>query len=229
MKQRRLTRALREFRPQRGCYNMIAIIDYGMGNLHSVSKAIERLGASYEFIDRPEGLDQAAGVILPGVGAFGDAMRNLQEQGFVDAIRAYAATGRPLFGICLGMQLLFSESEEHGYHEGIGIFPGTVRRFSGDYKIPHMGWNRLKFLQDSPLLAGVDQGYAYFVHSYFLQPESTDRSILLASADYFQEVPAIVGRGNVFATQFHPEKSGDVGMKLLSNFVNMVGEGVTNG
>lgn len=208
---------------------MIAIIDYGMGNLHSVSKALERLGYEYEFIDKPEDLERANGVILPGVGAFGDAMRNLHAQGFVEGIRSYAASGRPLFGICLGMQLLFAESEEHGQHKGIGIFPGTIRRFVGDYKIPHMGWNRLKFLQDSPLLDGVEEGYAYFVHSYFLQPDSTDRSVLLATADYYQEVPAIVGRGNVYATQFHPEKSGDVGMKLLSNFVHMVGEGVTNG
>ena len=208
---------------------MIAIIDYGMGNLHSVSKALERLGYEYEFIDKPEDLERANGVILPGVGAFGDAMRNLHAQGFVEAIRSYAASGRPLFGICLGMQLLFAESEEHGQHKGIGIFPGTIRRFVGDYKIPHMGRNRLKFLQDSPLLDGVEEGYAYFVHSYFLQPDSTDRSVLLATADYYQEVPAIVGRGNVYATQFHPEKSGDVGMKLLSNFVHMVGEGVTNG
>ncbi|HJV47312.1 MAG TPA: imidazole glycerol phosphate synthase subunit HisH, partial [Bacillota bacterium] len=110
-----------------------------------------------------------------------------------------------------------------------GLFPGTIRRFEGNYKIPHMGWNRLKFLQDSPLLDGVEEGYAYFVHSYLLRPETTDRSVLLATTDYYQEVPAIVGRGNVYATQFHPEKSGDVGMKLLSNFVHMVGEGVTNG
>ncbi|HJV44690.1 MAG TPA: imidazole glycerol phosphate synthase subunit HisH, partial [Bacillota bacterium] len=145
---------------------MIAIIDYGMGNLHSVSKAIERLGFEYELIDQPQDLEKAQGVILPGVGAFGDAMRNLHAQGFVDAIRAYAVSGRPLFGICLGMQLLFAESEEHGHHQGIGLFPGTIRRFEGNYKIPHMGWNRLKFLQDSPLLDGVEEGYAYFVHSY---------------------------------------------------------------
>lgn len=208
---------------------MIAIIDYGMGNLHSVSKALERLGYEYEIVDTPEKLQSAEGAILPGVGAYGDAMRNLQQQGFTSAIREFAASGRPLFGICLGMQLLFKESEEHGQHEGLGIFPGAIRRFKGDYKIPHMGWNRLKFLQSNPLLADVEEGYAYFVHSYFLQPESTDRSVLLATADYFQEVPAIVGLGNVFATQFHPEKSGDVGMKLLENFAKMVKEGVRHG
>lgn len=208
---------------------MIAIIDYGMGNLHSVSKALERLGYEYEIVDTPEKLRSAEGAILPGVGAYGDAMRNLQQQGFTSAIREFAASGRPLFGICLGMQLLFKESEEHGQHEGLGIFPGAIRRFQGDYKIPHMGWNRLKFLQSNPLLENVEEGYAYFVHSYFLQPESTDRSVLLATADYFQEVPAIVGLGNVYATQFHPEKSGDVGMKLLENFAKMVKEGVRHG
>lgn len=209
---------------------MIAIIDYGMGNLHSVSKAVERLGHEYEIVDSKELLLQAEGAILPGVGAYGDAMRNLREQGFVEAIREFADSGRPLFGICLGMQLLFSQSEEHGQHEGLGIFPGTVRRFQGDYKIPHMGWNRLKFLQpNSPLVKDVEEGYAYFVHSYFLQPETADRDTLIATADYFQEVPAIIGRKNVFATQFHPEKSGDVGMKLLDNFAKMVKEGVKHG
>ncbi|WP_134704492.1 imidazole glycerol phosphate synthase subunit HisH [Ammoniphilus sp. YIM 78166] len=209
---------------------MIAIIDYGMGNLHSVSKAIERLGYDYEIVDSPEQLSKADGAILPGVGAFGDAMRNLREQGFVDAIRDFAASGRPLFGICLGMQLLFSESEEHGQNEGLAIFPGVVRRFQGDYKIPHMGWNRLNFLQpDSVLVKDVEQGYAYFVHSYFLDPATTDRDILIGTADYFQEVPAIIGRKNVYATQFHPEKSGDVGMKLLDNFAKLVKEGVKHG
>lgn len=209
---------------------MIAIIDYGMGNLHSVSKAVERLGYEYEIVDSPEKLLQAEGAILPGVGAFGDAMRNLRDQGFVEAIREFANSGSPLFGICLGMQLLFSQSEEYGQHEGLGIFPGTVRRFQGDYKIPHMGWNRLNFLQpNSPLVKDVEEGYAYFVHSYFLQPETAERDTLIATADYFQEVPAIIGRKNVFATQFHPEKSGDVGMKILDNFLKMVKEGVKHG
>jgi len=204
---------------------MIAIIDYGMGNLHSVSKAIERLGYDYQIIDQPEQLKEASGAILPGVGAFGDAMRNLQERDFIPAIKNFAASGRPLFGICLGMQLLFAESEEHGNHQGIGLFPGVVRRFQGDYKIPHMGWNRLQFLRKHPILQGVEEGYAYFVHSYFLQPETTEPDVLLATADYFQEVPAIIGKGNVMATQFHPEKSGEVGMQILRNFAQMVKEG----
>ncbi|MBP1932603.1 imidazole glycerol phosphate synthase subunit HisH [Ammoniphilus resinae] len=204
---------------------MIAIIDYGMGNLHSVSKAIERLGYDYQIIDQPEQLKEAQGAILPGVGAFGDAMRNLQERDFIPAIKQYAASGRPLFGICLGMQLLFAESEEHGNHQGIGLFPGVVRRFQGDYKVPHMGWNKLQFLREHSILQGVEEGYAYFVHSYFLQPETTDSDVLLATADYYQEVPAIIGKGNVMATQFHPEKSGEVGMQILRNFAQMVKEG----
>jgi imidazole glycerol-phosphate synthase subunit HisH len=208
---------------------MIAIIDYDMGNLHSVSKAIERLGFEAEVVDSPSQLEKADGVILPGVGAFGDAVRNLEERGFTQAINDYAASGRPLLGICLGMQLLFAQSHEHGQHQGLGLFPGVVRRFSGDYKIPHMGWNRLSFLKESPLFADLDEGYVYFVHSYLLDPATTDPAVLLATAEYYQDVPAVVGLGNVFGTQFHPEKSGEVGMKLLSNFARLVKEGVRNG
>ncbi|MED0738756.1 imidazole glycerol phosphate synthase subunit HisH [Aneurinibacillus thermoaerophilus] len=200
---------------------MIAIIDYGMGNLHSVSKAVERLGYRYEFVSDVEALSHAEGAILPGVGAFGDAMKNLRERGLVEPIRDLAANGKPLLGICLGMQLLFDMSTEHGEHEGLGILPGRVERFQGDYKIPHMGWNRLTFLQANPIFAGVPEGYVYFVHSYFLQPTKENRSVLLATADYYQEVPAVVGKGNVYGMQFHPEKSGAVGMKLLENFTKM--------
>ncbi|WCK54136.1 imidazole glycerol phosphate synthase subunit HisH [Aneurinibacillus sp. Ricciae_BoGa-3] len=201
---------------------MIAIIDYGMGNLYSVSKAIERLGHSYEFVSSGEDLLRADGVILPGVGAFGDAMSNLRDLKLVDPIRQYAGTGKPLLGICLGMQLLFESSSEYGEHQGLGLLPGHIRRFTGDYKIPHMGWNKLSFLQkENRIVDGVDQGYVYFVHSYFLQPDDTNREILLAAADYYQEVPGVVGRGNVYGMQFHPEKSGDVGMKLLDNFTDL--------
>ncbi len=195
---------------------MIGIIDYGMGNLHSVSKALERLGHSYRIIDHPGDLAGMDGVILPGVGAFGDAMKNLTEMNMVAAIRDYAGSGRPFLGICLGMQLLFNESEEHGIHEGLGILPGRVVRFRGDYKIPHMGWNRLEFLRDVPLFEGVNEGHVYFVHSYFVQP--SDREVLWAVTDYYQEVAAVVGLDNVCGMQFHPEKSGEVGMKLLANF-----------
>ncbi|MFT9849538.1 imidazole glycerol phosphate synthase subunit HisH [Aneurinibacillus sp. REN35] len=200
---------------------MIAIIDYGMGNLHSVSKAVERLGYEYAFVSDEEALNQAEGAILPGVGAFGDAMKNLKERGLEEPIRQFAASGKPLLGICLGMQLLFASSTEHGEHEGLGILPGRVLRFSGDYKIPHMGWNRLDFLQKNRIFSGVEEGYVYFVHSYFLQPTEENRPVLLATADYHQEVPGIVGRGNVYGMQFHPEKSGTVGMQLLENFAKL--------
>jgi len=199
----------------------IAIIDYGMGNLHSVSKAVERLG--YEAIvtaDR-DAILAASGVILPGVGAFGDAMELIRESGLDGTIEDVAASGKPLLGICLGMQLLFTESEEHGLHRGLDLLPGRVERFRGDFKVPHMGWNRLAFLRESPLLDGLDGGHAYFVHSYRVIPEN--RNDLIATAEYYVEVSAIVGRGNVFGMQFHPEKSGDVGMQLLGNFLKLGG------
>ncbi|MEF2969159.1 imidazole glycerol phosphate synthase subunit HisH [Paenibacillus sp. M1] len=198
----------------------IAIVDYGMGNLHSVSKAVERLGYGGLVTGDADAILGAAGVVLPGVGAFGDAMEHLRASGLDAVVRQAAASGTPLLGICLGMQLLFAESEEHGRNEGLGILPGKAVRFDGDsgLKVPHMGWNRLAFLQpDSPLLAGLGEGHVYFVHSYHVQPER--REDLLAVTDYGQPVTAIVGRGNVYGMQFHPEKSGELGMALLRNFL----------
>ncbi|KIL38826.1 imidazole glycerol phosphate synthase [Gordoniibacillus kamchatkensis] len=198
---------------------MIAIIDYGMGNLHSVSKAVERLGFAYVVTSDEAELMKADGAILPGVGGFGDAMEQLRATGLKDAVLRFAASGKPLLGICLGMQLLFTSSEEHGEHEGLNLLPGRVVRFRGDYKVPHMGWNRLSFVGPSPLFDGLEEGYVYFVHSYHALPEQA--SDLLAVTDYHQPVTAIVGRGNVYGMQFHPEKSSDVGMKLLSNFLRL--------
>jgi imidazole glycerol-phosphate synthase subunit HisH len=196
---------------------MIGIIDYGMGNLYSLSKALERLGYAYEFVSRPERLNDFAGVILPGVGAFGDAMTNIRRLGLEEGIRTYAASGRPVLGICLGMQLLFEKSEEHGTHAGLSLLGGEAVRFRGDYKVPHMGWNQLQVKQEHPLLEGVNSGdYVYFVHSYHVRV--SDPAVLLATSDYHQDVTAIVGRDNVFGMQFHPEKSGDTGMRLLRNF-----------
>ncbi len=198
---------------------MIAIIDYGMGNLHSVSKAVERLGfAAAVTSDRTEIL-AAEAAILPGVGAFGDAMRFLRESGLDLVVREYAATGKPLLGICLGMQLLFTESGEHGRHQGLNLLPGKVVRFEGDFKIPHMGWNRLELHGASPLFDGLEAGYVYFVHSYHVLPERTED--LLASTDYFGPVSAVVGHGRIFGMQFHPEKSGQTGMMLLNNFLQL--------
>lgn len=198
---------------------MIAIIDYGMGNLHSVSKAVERLGCEARVTSDPGEILAADGAILPGVGAFGDAMANLRETGLADTVKAYAASGKPFLGICLGMQLLFTESEEHGTHRGLDLLPGRVVRFQGDYKVPHMGWNELKFKQESPLFKSVEPGHVYFVHSYHALPER--ESDLLAVTDYYQPVTAIVGRGSVYGMQFHPEKSGELGMALLRKFTDM--------
>ncbi|WNC14407.1 imidazole glycerol phosphate synthase subunit HisH [Brevibacillus brevis] len=197
---------------------MIGIIDYGMGNLFSLSKALERLGYSYDFVSQPERLDECSGLILPGVGAFGDAVANIRELGLEQAIHDYAASGRPILGICLGMQLLFGKSEEHGEHIGLGLLNGEAVRFAGgEYKIPHMGWNQLTLAQSHWLLDGVQTGdYVYFVHSYHVRVGSPD--ILLATSDYHQDVTAIVGRENVYGMQFHPEKSGETGMRLLQNF-----------
>ncbi|NEN83238.1 imidazole glycerol phosphate synthase subunit HisH [Paenibacillus elgii] len=196
---------------------MIAIIDYGMGNLHSVASAVERLGYRGVIVSDEQELLEAEGAILPGVGAFGDAMDHLRESKLDVAVKRYAASGKPLFGICLGMQLLFSRSEEHGLHEGLNLLPGDVVRFRGDYKVPHMGWNKLEFRQASPLFEEVEEGHVYFVHSFHVKPEQPGD--LLAVTDYYQQVTAIVGRNNIFGMQFHPEKSGSVGMKLLGNFL----------
>ncbi|WP_424768573.1 imidazole glycerol phosphate synthase subunit HisH [Paenibacillus sp. sgz302251] len=197
---------------------MIAIIDYGMGNLHSVSKAVERLGYEAVITADPQTIVEADGALLPGVGAFGDAMENLRNTKLDDVVKYYAASGKPMLGICLGMQLLFGESEEYGTNEGLSLLPGKVVRFQGDYKVPHMGWNKLSFLQEqSPLFKGLTEGHVYFVHSYHAKPEQA--SDLLATTDYHQQVTAIVGRGNVYGMQFHPEKSGELGMQLLRNFL----------
>lgn len=196
---------------------MIAVIDYGMGNLHSVQTAIARLGHEAKVSSDEAEILAADGAILPGVGAFGDAMANLEATGLAQTVRRFAASGRPLLGICLGMQLLFTESEEHGRHAGLNVLPGRVVRFSRDLKVPHMGWNRLAFRRPSPLFAGLSEGYAYFVHSYHVLPDR--EGDLLAETDYHGPVAAIVGRGNVFGMQFHPEKSGGLGMRLLGNFL----------
>jgi imidazole glycerol-phosphate synthase subunit HisH len=203
----------------------VAIVDYGMGNLHSVSKAVERLG--YESLvtgDAGEIL-AASSVILPGVGAFGDAMEQLRSSGLDLVVKEAAAGEQPVLGICLGMQLLFSSSVEHGEHEGLGILPGSVVRFAprDGYKVPHMGWNKLSFRQpQSPLLEGLEEGHVYFVHSYHVVVGQ--ESDLLAVTDYGHPVTAVVGRDNVFGMQFHPEKSGELGMKLLGNFLKLKGE-----
>ncbi|MGZ9586951.1 imidazole glycerol phosphate synthase subunit HisH [Paenibacillus marinisediminis] len=202
---------------------MIAIVDYGMGNLHSVSKAVERLGVQTMVTSDPQDLAAASAIILPGVGAFGDAMQALHATGLADVLKKLAHSGKPLIGICLGMQLLFETSEEHGDHEGLGLLRGRVVRFKpGDYKVPHMGWNELKWKQPGhKLVKGLDEGHVYFVHSYHVLAD--DSSDVLAVCEYAgREVTAIVARNNVYGMQFHPEKSGQLGMKLLQQFLHMI-------
>jgi len=203
---------------------VIGIVDYGMGNLFSVSKALERLGADYFISADKTKLLQADALILPGVGSFRDAMERLPA----DTIKEFAAAGKPLLGICLGMQLLFEESEENGPAKGLGLLPGRVRRFTGrtqhgeSYKVPHMGWNRLKFVKESPLLKNLTEDYVYFVHSYYVDAENSD--VLLAKTDYHKQISAIVGMNNILGMQFHPEKSSRLGMALLNNFLQMATE-----
>ena len=196
----------------------IAIIDYGMGNLHSAAKALEKVGAQVAVTRDPELVRQADKVVLPGVGAFGDCMGNLERYGLVPAIRETAAAGKPLLGICLGLQMLFEGSEEDPGVPGLGIFPGQVKLIEAPgLKIPHMGWNSLTWRQESILFRGLPAGsFVYFVHSYHAVPE--DASLVTAVTEYGGAVTAAVGKGNVQAVQFHPEKSGTVGLQILKNF-----------
>ena len=195
----------------------LAIIDYGMGNLRSVQKAFEYIGVDAAVTDDPQAILRADGAVLPGVGAFCDCMQNLGNAGLLDATKEVAASGRPFLGICLGLQLLFERSQEGGSFGGLGILPGEVVALPPGRKIPHMGWNNLTVLQRSPLFIGLpEDAYVYFVHSYYAVP--ADRSLLSATTDYGVKVTAAVQRGNLFATQFHPEKSGEVGLMILRNF-----------
>lgn len=205
---------------------MIGIVDYGMGNLFSVSKALERIDVESFISDDPAELVKADGILLPGVGSFRDAMNLLERQKLDVFLKEYTESGGFLLGICLGMQLLFDESEENGPTKGLSLIPGKVVRFSGidskeqPYKVPHMGWNYLNFQYRSPLITDVKEDYVYFVHSYYIEAE--DQTVVTASADYDVAVPAIVSKGNVYGMQFHPEKSGAMGMQLLKNYIELV-------
>lgn len=194
----------------------IIIIDYGMGNLYSVSKAIAAVGADPVVTSDKEVITKAKKIVLPGVGAFGDCMANLKKSGLIPVIKEHLAKGTPFLGICLGMQVLFEGSEENPGVAGLGYFKGQVRKLTTKEKIPHMGWNKLELKNSSPLLAQAQDDYVYFVHSFHCEPE--DKSIITAVCDYGQEVTASVGKGNVQAFQFHPEKSSRVGLSLLKAF-----------
>ena len=202
---------------------MIALIDYGAGNLKSVQKAFAHLGEPVTLTADKDVILSADAAILPGVGAFGDAMRSLEERGLPQVIRSFVETGRPFLGICLGLQLLFEESEETPGVKGLGILKGRVRRFSEEIrlKIPHIGFNSVTYRKDSRLFAGLpEEPYYYFVHSYFCFAE--DRSVSAAMANYGIDFDAAVEKDNLFAAQFHPEKSGRTGLGTLENFIRAV-------
>lgn len=199
---------------------MIAIIDYGMGNLCSVQKALERVGASTKITENPEDLSRAEKIVLPGVGAFGNAMKELEARGFVAAVKEEVGNGKPFLGICLGFQVLFDASEESPGVRGLGLFSGEVKRFVTDLKVPHMGWNQLRIKRRAPIYKGLEDGaFVYFVHSFYVAPENEED--IATSTDYSLEFASSVWRGNVFATQFHPEKSQAVGLAILENFVGL--------
>lgn len=205
---------------------MIAIVDYGMGNLRSVQKALERAGAQAIVTREPGDIEAASGVVLPGVGAFSACMHNLEKYGLVEPIRDTVSRRKPFLGICLGFQLLFSESEEFGPQRGLDLFPGKVVGFrpSPDRKVPHMGWNRLEKKIDSPFLDGIASGdYVYFVHSYHAVPQ--DRSMIATSTDYGEPFVSSVATDSLFACQFHPEKSQELGLRILTNFARFAEAG----
>ncbi|ATW23406.1 imidazole glycerol phosphate synthase subunit HisH [Candidatus Formimonas warabiya] len=198
---------------------MIAIIDYGMGNLRSVQKGFEKVGYAAFITNDPQKALEASGVVLPGVGAFEDAMKNLRHTGFLDAIKQVVRQEKPLLGICLGMQLFFEESEENGVHQGLGLLSGKVVRFRlpDDMKVPHMGWNQIRKEGDCPILHGISCGaYFYFVHSFYVAPENFD--FVGAITNYGVNFASVVGRGKIFGVQFHPEKSTGPGLHILKNF-----------
>ena len=195
---------------------LIALIDYGMGNLGSVEKALRYVGAQVEIATKAEQLEAADGIVLPGVGAFDDCMRALREQGMAEPLRELLAAGKPFLGICLGLQVLFERSEE-GQLDGLGIVPGEVVRFKHDLKIPHIGWNQVEINRPAPHLAGIEAGsWFYFVHSYYVEP--VEENVLATTTDYGHDFCSAIWQGNIFACQFHPEKSQSAGLRLLDNF-----------
>ena len=200
----------------------VAIVDYGLGNIRSVTRGLERGGAEVHLVSDPAELADADGIVLPGVGAFREGVENAGP--FREHLLEAAEAGRPIFGICLGMQMLLTSSEEavhvgEGEVTGLSLIPGRNVRFPADRKVPHMGWNRLQIERSHPVFDGIDGGYAYFVHSYYAAPD--DEATVIATTDYGQDFPAVIATeaGNVFGTQFHPEKSGELGLAILRNFV----------
>lgn len=205
----------------------ILVIDYGAGNLRSVARALAHAGEEPLVSDDWSSLKSAAGVVLPGVGAAQDTMDNLEARGLVEPIREYLASGRPFLGICMGLQALFDWSEEGAGQACLGVLPGKIRHFAPDapgMKVPHMGWNTVDWVRTHPLAEGIPSGsFFYFVHSFFPEPASAD--LVLGETEYGDRFPSVVAAGNVVATQFHPEKSGDVGLRIYQNFCSWVRSG----
>jgi len=201
--------------------NVIAIIDYGMGNLRSVEKGFLKVGVDARVVTEPRAVDAAGAVVLPGVGAFRDCMKNLAGMSLTESIVRSIEKGKPYLGICLGLQVLFSESEEFGTCKGLGMIRGKVRKFRTDIKVPQMGWNNVKLLRRPPLFEGIrDESFFYFVHSFYVDPE--DPEVIAATTDYGITFTSMVWKDNMFATQFHPEKSQETGLMILKNFGDFV-------
>jgi len=200
----------------------LIVVDYGAGNLRSVTIALARLGFDPLVTSEPEHVEGADVVILPGVGAAADTMSNLAQRRLVEPIREYIASGRPFLGVCMGLQVLFSVSEEGGEHLCLDILPGRVRRLPEGLKVPHMGWNGVQQRSPHPVFDGIPDGaFFYFVHSYYAQPE--DASVVIGETEYGATFPAVVAKDNIVATQFHPEKSAECGLRLYENFLRMAG------
>jgi glutamine amidotransferase len=200
---------------------MISVVDYGVGNLHSVAKALEKVGAKTRVTSDWHDVESSEGVVLPGVGAFKDSMDAMHRSDLAKAIQAFIASGKPFLGVCVGLQMLFSESEEFGVSKGLDVFKGRVVKFPEGHKVPHMGWNQISIKKDlNPLLRGLNDGdYLYFVHSYYVVPESP--SVIAAQSSYGVDFTCMVWEKNVFGTQFHPEKSQTVGLRIYENFKDL--------
>lgn len=197
---------------------MIAIVDYGMGNLRSVEKGFHRVGVNARVVSDPKEVDNSHALVLPGVGAFRDCMRNLTDMALVDSIIKSIEKGKPYLGICLGLQVLFTESEEFGVYKGLNLFSGKVVRFpEGKLKIPHMGWNTIKILKRPPIIGNIQDGdFLYFVHSFYVRPNDID--LVATTTDYGVTFASMIWKENIFATQFHPEKSQTLGLGILKGF-----------
>lgn len=207
---------------------MITIIDYGAGNLRSVVNAVNKLGYQSKITSSPGDVLNAQAVILPGVGAAADTMANLKKLGLVSPIRRFIAEGRPFLGVCIGLQILFTGTEEGGWQECLDVIPGLVRKLPSGLKIPHMGWNQVRQKISPPIFDGIpDEANFYFAHSYYVEPD--DRSLVAGETEYGISICSVIAKGNLVATQFHPEKSGEVGLKIYDNFIKFALTAGVNG